>query len=445
MFLFLSKIEELRAIMGKKFWIDTVLGTLFVFIVMFASFKTLSSIKALEPVAEALSDFEITDLVFSQLREDPKVDDRIVVVNIGELPRAAIAEMIRKIQAFNPKVIGLDLDLSKESEESIMDDLVLAETISMYPNMVLSSRLASYDEKSKEYKQIVKPNENYDFEYKSGFNNLFTEANRGEAFKTIRNFPTIRKIDGEEEIAFAIRLAEAYDPEKASVIFKRNNEEEVINFRGNVFDPFGVSNFSGMFFTLDWLDVVQGNFTEDLLEDKIVIMGFVGNTIGDTNWDNKVFTPLNIDNAGKTNPDMYPTLVQANITAMILNEDYIETYGTATAIWIAIILCYLNVVAFCWVYYKMDLWYDTITKIVQLFEVLILLSIIIFAFSSFSYKLNLTLAITAVLLSGDALEVFFGFVKNIFGEEGRTIYRKGKDYAKGKMLKRKKEIPSLEA
>jgi CHASE2 domain-containing sensor protein len=431
--------------MGKQFWIDTVLGTIFVFTIMAVSYKTLASIKALEPVAEALSDFEITDLVFSELREDPKVDDRIVVVNIGELPRAAIAEMIRTIQSYNPKVIGLNIDLSQESEESIMDDLVLAETISQYPNMVLSSKLATYDEKKQEYRMLIKPNENYSFEYKSGFNNLFTDDNKGEAFKTIRNFPTKRKIEGGEEIAFAIRIIEAYDPAMSQDLLARGNSEEVINFRGNVFDPFGMSSYSGMFYALDWMDIVKENFADDLIEDKIVIMGFLGNFIGDTNWDNKVFTPLNVDNAGKSNPDMYPTLVHANIAAMILNKDYIETLTTTTSIIIAIILCYLNVLAFCWVYYKLDLWYDAITKIVQLIEVLILLSIIIFAFSGFAYKLNLTLAIIAVLLSGDALEVLFGFVKNIFGEEGKSIYRKTKDYTKSKVIKRKPKLQSIDS
>src|SRR5688500_4771843 len=94
----------------KKFWLNCLLATLFVFALMWALDKVmdLNMFDAFDPIGQALSDFELTDYAFSNLRETPNVEERIVVVNIGNLSRAGIAEQIRIISQHKPKVIGID-------------------------------------------------------------------------------------------------------------------------------------------------------------------------------------------------------------------------------------------------------------------------------------------------------------------------------------------------
>src|SRR5690606_13101126 len=94
----------------KEFWLNCLLATATVFALMWALSKLtkLEMFDAFDPIGQALSDFELTDYAFSRLREDPKVDDRIVLVNIGYLSRAGIAEQIRIITRYKPKVIGID-------------------------------------------------------------------------------------------------------------------------------------------------------------------------------------------------------------------------------------------------------------------------------------------------------------------------------------------------
>jgi hypothetical protein len=69
-----------------------------------------------------------------------------------------------------------------------------------------------------------------------------------------------------------------------------------------------------------------------------------------------------------------------------------------------------------------------LTKSLQLIFVLLLLTINVFAFHWFNYKTNLTLSVIIVALSGDALEVFYGLVKNIFSRGGRQLIFKVYNY-----------------
>ena len=54
---------------------------------------------------------------------------------------------------------------------------------------------------------------------------------------------------------------------------------EYINYKGNAFGS--ESNFPPTFFALDWYDVLNENFVPEMIEDKIVILGFLGEQFGD--------------------------------------------------------------------------------------------------------------------------------------------------------------------
>jgi hypothetical protein len=51
----------------------------------------------------------------------------------------------------------------------------------------------------------------------------------------------------------------------------------------------------------------------------------------------------------------------------------------------------------------------------------LLLTVNVFVFHWFNYKTDLTLATILVALSGDALEVFYGLIKNLFTRGGRQL------------------------
>ncbi len=169
-----------------------------------------------------------------------------------------------------------------------------------------------------------------------------------------------------------------------------------------------------MFYTLDVEDVRMENFVPEMIKDKIVIFGFLGEYLGDPSWDDKFYTPLNKKLAGKANPDMFGAVVHANIVSMILNEDYVNQMEEWQEIAMAIILCLLNVALFSLINTNLPLWYDGITKLLQLIQLLLYTVLMVMIFHWYSFKLNVTLTLAAVALVGDVYEIYMSVIKNIY-------------------------------
>lgn len=404
--------------MFRKFWLDVILATMFIFGMMGAlsSFTAFKIFDVFDPIGEAFSDMEVTDIVFSQLRDEPVADDRIILVNMGTLPRPDIGIMLQIISQYNPKVIGMDsfFYFPKDS----IGDSVLEEGFASVENLVMASKLLHNPETDK-FDSIAYSWPQFAMYGDPGFANLVTDAEVQEDLKMCREFVPQQVALGENQHSFAVKLASYYDPEAAARFLERGNEVETINYRGNVLD-YGATKFGTKFFALDVQDVFQENFTRDLIEDKIVIFCYLGDYLGDRRAiEDKYFTPLNEKYIGRAYPDMFGGVIHANIVSMILNEDYIDAMNDFSEIILAIVLCFLNVALFSLIYRRIPRWYDGITKLFQIIEMGFLVYIMIVVLDQDSFKIELGLALFAVGISGDSLEVYYGVVKNIFTREGR--------------------------
>lgn len=168
-----------------------------------------------------------------------------------------------------------------------------------------------------------------------------------------------------------------------------------------------------MFYTLDIEDLYTENFVPEVIKDKIVIMGFLGEQLGDPSWSDKFYTPLNKKLAGKANPDMFGVVVHANIVSMILSEDYIEQMADWQIYAMAFLICVLNVALFSIIHTRFPLWYDGITKLLQLIQLLLYTVLMVVIFSAYHFKLNITITLAAVALVGDAFEIYMSVIKNL--------------------------------
>ena len=412
----------------RKFWLDCVLATAFVFLAVWGlvGLTKLKVFNAFDPIGQALSDLEMTDYVFSNLREQPNVDSSIVVVNIGRLNRREIAQQIQIISKYKPRVIGIDsfFDCSTGLRDTVncpqlldtLGNLMLSNAIKEAGNVILVNKVLQRD-------TLLAPNVFdslrlsdpvfLDYAYKDGFANLDTEAAFQDDVKTCRAFNPKIKVKGKARYAFAVEMAFAYDSAKTTKLLERNNYKEVINYRGNVFDIFGTTNYPQMFYTLDVDDVMTENFVPELLKGKVVILGFLGEDLKDPSWADKFYTPLNKKMAGKANPDMFGVIVHANIVSMILNEDYVDAMAEWQEMALAVIVCLLNVALFSLINTNLPVWYDGITKLLQFIQIVFYSLLMVLIFDWYTFKFNVTLTLAAVALVGDVYEVYMSVVKNL--------------------------------
>ncbi|MFY0606223.1 MAG: CHASE2 domain-containing protein [Cyclobacteriaceae bacterium] len=405
--------------MFKKFWLDVILGTAFIFGMM-AGISSLTAFKVFDifdPIGQALNEMEMTDIAFSQLRDDPVGDDRIVLVNLSTLQRGEIGMMLQIISQYNPAVIGID-SFFYEPKEDTLGDMMLMEGLASAPNLVLASKLILTDDEEQDtilYSWDVFNS----FASSNGFANLITDAQEQEDLKMCREVYPQFDLKGEQQLSLAVAMASYYDSAAAANFLARNNEIEVINYRGNVLD-YGATRFGNKYFALDVPDVFEENFVPEMIEGKIVMFCYLGEYLGDReSLEDKYFTPLNQKYAGRAFPDMYGGVVHANIISMILNEDYIDHMPETLSNIFAVVLCFLNVALFSLIYKKLSKWYDGITKLFQLAEIGFFSFAIIYVLELYSYKLEISIGLAAVALAGDSLEVYYGVVKNAFTKEGR--------------------------
>lgn len=406
--------------MFRKFWLDVILGTAFIFGLMglLSQFTAFKIFDVFDPIGEAFGDMEVTDIVFSQLIDDPVAEERVILVNLSNLQRAEIGMMLQIISRYNPAAIGIDSFFYTPKEDTL-GDMMLAEGLASVENLVLASKLLIHPSDTAQDSIAYSWELFNSFASENAFVNLITDAETQEELKMCRTFIPKYTYNGVEQQAFAVKLANYLDSAAVNRFLERDNLEEVINYRGNVLD-YGATKFGTKFMALDVPDVFNENFTPDMIEGKIVMFCYLGKYLGDReSLEDKFYTPLNEKYIGRAFPDMYGGVVHANIISMILNENYINTMTETQGIVFAVILCFLNVALFSLIYRRLPLWYDGITKLFQLIEIALLVFGMIFILEGFSYKMNIGLALFAVAVAGDALEVYYGVVKNALTKEGR--------------------------
>ena len=416
-----------------KFWLRCFYITSFVFFMMWvvSIITDLKLFSAFDTISQAFADTQLTDYAFNKLREDPVVDDRIVLVNIGSLPRRDIAREIQIISQYKPKVIGFDGFFNCEGglRDSVncpqlldtLGNLLLSDAIKEAGNVVLGEKLmqtrklAQIDTDEVDSLEFSDPMFN-DYS-KEGFVTLPTDSTHQEDVKLCRSIFPKMMVNGKRELAFSVQIAMMYDSVKANKFLTRDHEEEIINFRGNIEvrqlrvhsykdSLTSTTNFGTMFFVVDHDALLSGDFSPDLFKNKIVMMGFLGDYVGDSAWEDKFFTPLNKKLGGRANPDMFGLVIHANAVAMILNEDYVNEISEWLQYIIAFVVCLLTVALFYVIDEKLPIWYDALSVIIQIAQIAIIMVIIVMVFNKISLKLDLSITLAATALVGPCYDIY---------------------------------------
>ena len=235
--------------MFRRFWRDVILGTIFIMALMAFVATVVSEAKVFDifdPIGDAFGDMEFTDIYFSQLLDDPIADERVVLVNTALESRASIAMMIDSISQHGPAVMGVDIFFDFPKEDTL-SDMMLAEALGRVENLVMVSKLL-YNEEADGFDSLHTSWPWFTYNADSAFANLITDAEVQQDLKMCRTFnPTLTDVNGKVHNAFAVQMASYYDKEKADNFVERGNEEEVINYRGNVLD-YGATKFGNKYY-----------------------------------------------------------------------------------------------------------------------------------------------------------------------------------------------------
>lgn len=377
------------------------------------------NLEVLNPIAEATEDFDMTDVVFSKLRPEPKGDDRITVVNIGELGREGIAILLDSIQKYKPKVVGIDAFFRSELDPSI--DSMFEATCAKIKNLVFVTQLAQPNEKAS-FDSLETSNPRFIKHGHGGFANLTTEGSGNQTgFYTCRSFiPQATVKDAGIQYAFGLKIAELYDAEAAKKLLDRKQIQEDINYRGNInVEQVKIGEVEGkqgtVFTAVDFDDVFEGRFDgAGVFKDRIIILGYLGRHLGEVSFDDKFYTPLNDNYVDKRTPDMYGVVIHANIVSMILDGNYINQASAWLEYSLLFMITLLSAALFSFFFRKVGYWYDALTILCQLILTTLIVAIGLYAFVEYNLKINISFTILVVVVIGIFVEIYFGlFLKLI--------------------------------
>ena len=369
---------------------DTLFATIAVFVFLILLGMIPINFYVLNPMKMALKDFDFNDIAYAKLGKGKgkldSLDRRIVIVNTGHLDRAELGFLLETVNAYKPKVIGLDIyfEDAKEPEK----DSILREAFRKVKNIVAVS-VADPE------KHGISIRKNYfdDVNTKRGYANLV-----GEDIGTIRYYAPFEKHHQQKYPQITSAIVKEYDKEAYDRLEKRNKEVESINYKRRV-DKYQV---------LEPEQLLTDGVDSNILNNKIVLLGFIDND--PNNIEDKKFTPMNEKFAGKAHPDMNGIVVQANIISMVLDGSYIKKMPKWTAWLLAIVIGWIHMSLFIRYYLESHIWFHLVAKLAQVFSVILFAYLGIFIFDKFEVKLEMKYTLYVIVLAVDVIYFYEAFV-----------------------------------
>ncbi len=380
--------------MLKKLAIESALIVLIVILIAKLVSWLPLNLSALKPLENLLKGFDMMDIYYSVLQDKEMAFCKdVVLINIADANRSEIADLIMISSFGNPKAIGVDVLFEKRKDS--YTDSILADVIRETPQVILGAfyqdGLASLKTSTDIFKTA----------YVGYTNFIGTDAR----YSNIRYFKPVLNVGNTSYNSFAVALAKMSNTDATNEFLNRNNENEIINYIGNY----------NSFLSFEKDEILEGEVDPELFRDKVVIIGFLGNTIGDQqNVEDRFFTPLNPQISGRSVPDMNGMVLHANIVNMILNKDWINTTGTFLKQLIAGVILYLHILLFMFLIIKWNLYFDALSMVLQIISTLIILLIVYNVYHYFNYRIYIANALVGVGLSVELLFVYEAVVHTLY-------------------------------
>jgi CHASE2 domain-containing sensor protein len=352
----------------------------------------------LDPFNNGIKDYEITDIVYSYLDEQPKYEEnQVYIINSGQPDRLKLAQLVNKLDSAGAKVIGLDFFF--ESLRGNRADTLLQESFQKGTPVVLACELFDLEQGDESFEGTIGVDPFFSDYANLGFVNYPANETR-----TIRLFSPQEKVGINYQHAFPTAILKAFDPAIYAELLNRNRPVEHIFFMGNK-DDFSRNDIDRV------LDSTSLAELSESVRDKIVLVGYAPEDIWANPLIDRHYTPLNKNYGSKAIPDMYGIVVHANVISMILNRNYVKRMPDWLSYLLAIFFCYLNVLLIHWIYYKFHEAFHGITRALQVVEFMLLFFLIAILFYYFRVKIDFSIGILALLLAYDVIMIYESLIK----------------------------------
>lgn len=357
---------------------NTLLSLLVCYLLSLLFFNT----SFLNPLSKAVQDFSFLDVYYSErLNESEDIDPNIVLINVEHKSRYELGLVLQQILAAEPRVVGFDVilkDFRKTAEDTLLARQLKSKNV--ISSIVLSTG---------------KTISNHPF-FKNNNESGFVNFNSDNQNAVIREFESERQRLKTSYKSFSTAIAKTYLTKKEWKKFQLDeklNGARVINYQGNL------NHF--LHFTIDDFMALDN---KSLLKNKVVLLGYLGSPTNNVfDIEDKHFTPLNKNTAGKSMPDMYGLVIHANIIVMMISNNFMYKLSTFWIVLLTFIFSFLASVYFIWLGKRLKISYRTVRKT------------ILFVFTIFLVWLTLLLFKNGIVLKTApiiAVTVFSaGFIK----------------------------------
>lgn len=352
----------------------------------------------LNPLGYGIRDYDVTDIVYSQLREQhTELESRIVLINTGYPDRARIAAIVDRLLAAETAVIGLDVYFPDRKDPAV-DSLLEQALMRGGGNIVLAANLGQFQGNKERFEHFPDTDTLFTRHCTTGFINF-----PGNTTSTIRNFSPAVSTGRGTDFAFGVAIAHRYDKEKTVRFLEQHPGLQRIHY----------SVTEDNFIRLQADQVLDTlNDIKKLVADKIVIIGYSGRDDWNEPMLDKHYTPMNPKYAGKSPPDMYGYVIHANIVKMILDGKFIRQIPIWFTFVFAFLLCYLNVLIPMWIHGKWYAFYYLLSRVLQIVQLAGFFFLIAFLFDRYLIKWDFSTGFTALAMVVDIQVVYTALLRH---------------------------------
>jgi CHASE2 domain-containing sensor protein len=372
----------------KKLSLEYLVINLFVFIGIWVLSQIVLNVAVFNAFTNAFKDFTLTDMYY-QIHSTSKMCDSVILVNIDTLNRGDIATVIEKIEKGKPKVMGVDI-IFDEQKDSVQD-AKLKKTLNSYDNLVLP-----YSGSPSDIRVAESKTHDYFGVNSYSYANVYGGGTQDPQFTTIRfYYPVSNNVP-----AFSTAIMQKFDSVRAAKLLSFKGNKAEIKYYGNL-DHFP---------SYSYMEVLDPALNLDKFKNKIVLLGYWDNSTTPKTLEDRYFTPMNPKISGRSHPDMYGIVIQANILRMAIDGDFLYDFPNWMNWLLAFLLSWMILPLFIRWWTKKAVWFHLYTMLLQLFLTLLFLLLTLVLYSR-GIKIESHSILIAVLLLGDFILFYDSIVQ----------------------------------